>query len=170
VGLSVIQGAKIAGAATIVAVDPNEGKHPLAERFGATHTATLDTLDDTKNLLTAGQGFDYTFEVVGKSAAISTAWNITRRGGDVIVVGAGAADDNWEMNAFSLLFDGKTLKSSLYGESDLKREVPRFVDLWRAGRLDIDGLITRRIRFEELGDAIRALEKGDVVRQVVIFD
>ncbi|GAA1537897.1 zinc-dependent alcohol dehydrogenase family protein [Actinomadura kijaniata] len=170
VGLSVIQGARIAGAATILAVDPNEAKHPLAKQFGATHTATLDDLEEAKGLLTLGQGFDYVFEVVGKSAAITTAWGITRRGGDVIVVGAGAADDNWEMSAFSLLFEGKNVKSSLYGGCDLKRDVPMFVDLWRAGRLDIDGLISRRIRFEDLNDAVRALHQGDVIRQVVLFD
>ncbi|MFI0355529.1 Zn-dependent alcohol dehydrogenase [Actinomadura sp. 9N407] len=170
IGLAVIQGARIAGASTILAVDPNEAKHPLAKQFGATHTATLDTLDEAKNLLTAGSGFDYVFEAVGKAAAVTTAWNATRRGGDVIVVGAGAADDNFEMSAFGLLFDGKSLKASLYGGCDLKRDIPRFVDLWRAGRLDIDGLISRRIRFEDLNDAVEALKTGDVIRQVVLFD
>ncbi|GAA3980927.1 zinc-dependent alcohol dehydrogenase family protein [Actinomadura viridis] len=170
VGLSVIQGARIAGASTILAIDPNEAKHPIAKQFGATHTATLEQLEETKGLLTGGAGFDYTFEVVGKAAAITTAWNATRRGGDVIVVGAGAADDTFEMNAFALLFDGKNIKASLYGGCDLARDVPRFVDLWRAGRLDIDGLISRRIRFEELNDAVRALRDGDVIRQVVLFD
>ncbi|GLW62428.1 alcohol dehydrogenase [Actinomadura rubrobrunea] len=170
VGLAVIQGARIAGASTILAVDPNEAKHPVAKRFGATHVATLDGLEEAKNLLTGGAGFDYTFEVVGKSAAISTAWNLTRRGGDVIVVGAGAADDTVELSAFALLFDGKNIKASLYGGCDLKRDVPLFVDLWRAGRLDIDGLISRRIRFEDLNDAVRALREGEAIRQVVLFD
>jgi S-(hydroxymethyl)glutathione dehydrogenase / alcohol dehydrogenase len=170
VGLSVIQGARIAGAATILAIDPNEAKHPIAKQFGATHTATLDDLTETNGLLTGGQGFDYVFEVVGKAAAIQTAWQITRRGGDVIVVGAGAGDDNFQMSAFSLLFEGKTLKSSLYGESDLKRDIPLFVDLWRAGKLDLEGLITRRIRFEDLNDAIATLKRGDAIRQVVLFD
>jgi S-(hydroxymethyl)glutathione dehydrogenase/alcohol dehydrogenase len=170
VGLAVIQGAKIAGAATILAIDPNEAKHPIAEQFGATHTATLDNLDETKGLLTGGAGFDYAFEVVGKAAAITTAWQSARRGGEVIVVGAGAADDNVELSAFSLLFEGKSLKASLYGGCDLKRDVPIFVDLWRAGKLDIESLITRRIRFEELNDAVRALANGEVIRQVVLFD
>jgi S-(hydroxymethyl)glutathione dehydrogenase/alcohol dehydrogenase len=170
VGLAAIQAARIAGASTILAIDPNEAKHPIAERFGATHTATLDDLDETKNLLTQGAGFDYTFEVVGKSAAITTAWQTTRRGGDVIVVGAGAATDNFEMNAFSLLFEGKSLKASLYGGCDLKRDVPLFIDLWRAGKLDIEGLISRRIGFEDLNDAVRALADGEVIRQVVVFD
>ncbi|MFB4312512.1 alcohol dehydrogenase catalytic domain-containing protein [Actinomadura sp. 21ATH] len=170
VGLSVIQGARIAGASTILAIDPNEAKHPLAKQFGATHTATLDDLEEVKGLLTAGAGFDYAFEVVGKSAAITTAWNSVRRGGDVIVVGAGAADDDFEMSAFSLLFEGKNIKSSLYGGCDMKRDVPRFVDLWRAGRLELDGMISRRIRFEDLNDAVEALKGGDVIRQVVLFD
>ena len=170
VGLAVIQGARIAGASTILAVDPNEAKHPVAKRFGATHTATPDGLEEAKGLLTGGAGFDYAFEVVGRSAAIATAWSAARRGGDVIVVGAGAPDDDFSVSAFALLFDGKNLRSSLYGGCDLKRDVPRFVDLWRAGRLDIDGLISRRIRFEDLNDAVRALRKGEVIRQVVLFD
>jgi S-(hydroxymethyl)glutathione dehydrogenase/alcohol dehydrogenase len=169
VGLAAIQGAKIAGASTILAIDPNEAKHPIAKHFGATHTTTPDDLEEAKGLLTGG-GFDYTFEVVGKSAAITTAWQATRRGGEVIVVGAGAVDDNFEMNAFSLLFEGKSLKASLYGGCDLKRDVPRFVDLWRAGKLDIESLITRRIGFGDLNDAVRALTNGDVIRQVVVFD
>ena len=150
-------------------VDPNETKHDIAKHFGATHTATLDNLTETNGLLTLGQGFDYVFEVVGKAAAIQTAWSITRRGGDVIVVGAGAGDDNWTQNAFSLLFEGKTLKASLYGGCDLKRDIPIFVDLWRAGKLDLESLITRRIRFEDLNDAIEALKDGNVIRQVVLF-
>jgi S-(hydroxymethyl)glutathione dehydrogenase/alcohol dehydrogenase len=124
---------------------------------------------ETTGLLTGG-GFDYVFEVVGKSAAIQTAWTATRRGGDVIVVGAGAGDDNWTQNAFSLLFEGKSLKASLYGGCDLKRDVPIFVDLWRAGQLDLESLISRRIKFEELNDAVEALSSGDVIRQVVLFD
>jgi S-(hydroxymethyl)glutathione dehydrogenase/alcohol dehydrogenase len=169
VGLAAIQGARIAGASTILAIDPNEAKHPIAKQFGATHAVTPDDLEDTKALLTDG-GFDHTFEVVGKSATITMAWQATRRGGDVIVVGAGSATDNFEMNAFSLLFEGKSLKASLYGGCDLKRDIPRFVDLWRAGKLDIEGLISRRIRFEDLNDAVRALGNGEVIRQVVLFD
>ncbi|WP_433327193.1 alcohol dehydrogenase catalytic domain-containing protein [Spirillospora sp. CA-294931] len=170
VGLAVIQGARIAGAATIVAIDPNEAKHPVAKRFGATHTVTPETLDETKGLVTGGAGFDYAFEVVGRSATLTTAWNAARRGGEVIVVGAGAGDDLWEQNMFSLLFEGKSLRASLYGGCDLRRDIPLMIDLWRAGRLDIDGMISRRIRFDDLNDAVRALEKGEVIRQVVIFD
>lgn len=170
VGLSVIQGARAAGAASILAVDPLESKHDLARTFGATHTATPAGAEDAKNLITGGLGFDYGFEVVGRGATIRAAWELTRRGGDVIVVGAGSRDDNVEFNAFELLFDGKNIRASLYGGSDLRRDVPRYVDLWRAGRLDLESLITRRIGFEDLNDAVAALDRGDAIRQVVLFD
>jgi S-(hydroxymethyl)glutathione dehydrogenase/alcohol dehydrogenase len=170
VGLTVIQGARIAGAAKICAIDPLPHKHELARRFGATHTATPDALDQAKIEVTGGQGFDYAFEVVGTGTAIRTAWQAARRGGDVIVVGAGAAGDMVGFSAFELLFHGKNILSSLYGGSDLGRDMRRFIDLWRAGKLDIEGLISRRIKFEQLNEATAALSRGEVVRQVLTFD
>jgi S-(hydroxymethyl)glutathione dehydrogenase / alcohol dehydrogenase len=170
VGLAVIQGARIAGAAKICAIDPLTHKHELARRFGATHAATPGDLDQAKLAMTGGKGFDYAFEVVGNSAAVRTAWRAARRGGDVIVVGAGAADDTVAFSAFEMLFDGKNILSSLYGGSDLRRDVDRFADLWRAGLLDIEGLISRRIKFDELNEATAALSRGEVIRQVVTFD
>jgi S-(hydroxymethyl)glutathione dehydrogenase / alcohol dehydrogenase len=169
VGLAAIQGARIAGAATILAVDPLPGKHNTALELGATHAVTPDDAERARKELTGGKGFDYAFEVVGRSATIRAAWRLARRGGDVIVVGAGAREDAAEFSAWELLFDGKNLRSSLYGGCDLRRDIPRFVGLWRAGRLDIDGLITRQISFGELNDAVRALRQGDVIRQVVTF-
>ncbi|GAA4240464.1 zinc-dependent alcohol dehydrogenase family protein [Actinomadura meridiana] len=170
VGLAVIQGARLAGATTILAIDPNEAKHAVAERFGATHATTPAALEETKERLTGGAGFDYAFEVVGKSVAVNTAWNATRRGGDVIMVGAGATDDIWNVPTSALLFDGKSMKPAMYGGCDLRRDIPRFVDLWRAGRLDIEGLITGRIGFGELNKAVQALADGEVIRQIVQFD
>lgn len=170
VGLAAIQGARIAGAATILAVDPLPGKHAKALALGATHAVTPDDAEQARKELTGGNGFDYAFEVVGRSATIRAAWRLARRGGDVIVVGAGARDDTVQFTAWELLFDGKNLLSSLYGGCDLRRDIPRFVGLWRAGRLDIAGLITRQIRFGELNDAVRALRGGEVIRQVVAFD
>jgi len=170
VGLAAIQGARIARAAMILAVDPLPGKHAKALELGATHTATPDDVEQARKELTGGKGFDYAFEVVGRSATIRAAWRLARRGGDVIVVGAGARDDSVPFSTWELLFDGKNLLSSLYGGCDLRRDIPRLVGLWRAGRLDIEGLITRQISFGELNDAVRALRQGDVIRQVVTFD
>ena len=137
-------------------------KHGLARALGATHAVTPDEAEQARKELTGGSGFDYVFEVVGVSATIRSAWRLARRGGDVIVVGAGARADSVPFSAYELLFDGKRLISSLYGGCDLRRDVPRFVGLWRAGMLDIESLISRRIAFDDLNDAITALRRGDV--------
>lgn len=170
VGLSVIQGARIAGAATILAIDPLESKHALAKKVGATHACTPDQLPDAIQTLTGGLGFDYGFEVVGKSAAIMTAWQATRRGGDVVIVGAGAMDDMVQLSAFQLLFDGKNILSSLYGDADVRRDFPRFARMYQAGLLDLDSMISARITLDDLNDAVAALRSGEVLRQVVVFD
>jgi S-(hydroxymethyl)glutathione dehydrogenase / alcohol dehydrogenase len=170
IGLSVIQGARISGARTILAIDPVESKHELAKKVGATHAITPDQLTDAIGTLTGGSGFDYGFEAVGKSATIMTAWQATRRGGDVIVVGAGAMDDTVPLTAFSLLFEGKNLLSSLYGGSDVRRDFPFFAELYKAGKLDLESMISSRIKLADLNDAVAALKGGEVLRQVVVLD
>lgn len=170
VGLSVIQGARISGATTILAVDPLESKHALAKKVGATHAITPDQLMDALATLTGGAGFDYGFEVVGKSATIMSAWQATRQGGDVIVVGAGAMDDMVSISAFSLLFEGKNLLSSLYGEADVRHDFPYFANLYKAGKLDLESMISSRIKLTDLNDAVTALKSGEVLRQIVLMD
>ena len=170
IGLSIIQGARISGATTILAIDPLESKHALALKVGATHAVTPDQLPDAMASLTGGFGFDYGFEAVGKSAAIMTAWQATRRGGDCVVVGAGAMDDIVPLNAFSLLFEGKNLLSSLYGQSDVRRDFPFLAGLWRADKLDLESMISSRIRLGDLNEAVQALKGGEVLRQIVMMD
>jgi Zn-dependent alcohol dehydrogenase len=169
VGLSILQGARIADAATILVIDPIKAKHPVAQKLGATHVVTPDGADDASNLLTGGRGFDYVFEAVGTPATIEAAWRLTMRGGELVIVGAGGATDMVTFSAFELLFEGKTIKASMYGDADMHRDVPTLVDHWRAGRLDLETLVTQRIRFEELNDATHAVGSGHVVRQVVVF-
>lgn len=170
VGLSVIMGARLSGATTILAVDPIIAKHEAAVRIGATDTCTPDRLGEVTAALTGGHGFDYAFEVVGTSATITAAWRAARRGGDVIVVGAGAADDMFSVSAFDLLFQGKNLLSSLYGEADVRRDFPRYARLWKAGKLDVEALISSRIGIADLNDAVAALRAGSALRQVVVMD
>lgn len=170
VGLSVIQGARISGARTILAIDPLTSKHELALKVGATHAVTPDDLPGALQELTGGQGFDYGFEVVGKAATIQSAWQLTRQGGDVIVVGAGAMDDMVQISAFSLLFEGKNLLSSLYGEADVRHDFPYFGELYKSGQLDLDSMISARIKLTDLNDAVTALRNGEALRQIVLFD
>ncbi|MEU7896188.1 Zn-dependent alcohol dehydrogenase [Nonomuraea sp. NPDC049152] len=170
VGLSVIQGARISGARTILAIDPLTSKHELALKVGATHAVTPDDLPGALQELTGAQGFDYGFEVVGKAATIQSAWQLTRQGGDVIVVGAGAMDDMVQISAFSLLFEGKNLLSSLYGEADVRHDFPYFGELYKSGQLDLDSMISARIKLTDLNDAVTALRNGEALRQIVLFD
>jgi len=170
VGISVIQGARLSGASAIVAVDTNETKHELARRFGATHAVHPDGLAELSGQLTGGEGFDYAFEVVGLPQTIRSAWTAARRGGLVVIVGAGRPDHKVEFTPFELLFDGKHLAASLYGGADVRRDYHRLLDLWRAGRLDLEGMITQRITLDGLEDALEALGQGEVIRQVINYD
>jgi S-(hydroxymethyl)glutathione dehydrogenase/alcohol dehydrogenase len=117
-----------------------------------------------------GEGFDYAFEVVGLPSTIKAAWAAARRGGMVIVVGAGRMDQTVEFTPFDLMFEAKTLVGSLYGSADVKRDYHRVLDLWRAGRLDLEGMISHRIRLDDVDDALSALGRGDVIRQVIYYD
>ena len=169
VGIAAIQGARLSGASVIVAVDPVEGKHEIAKRFGATHAVHPDRLDDLRKELTGGEGFDYAFEVVGLPVTIRAARDAARRGGTVIVVGAGRPDATVEFNPFELFYDGKTLHGSLYGSADVRRDYHRLIGLCRAGLLDLEGMVTQRITLDQVDDALNALGRGDVIRQVIMY-
>jgi S-(hydroxymethyl)glutathione dehydrogenase/alcohol dehydrogenase len=169
VGISAIQGARICGAATIVAVDMVESKLEWARQFGATHAVTPADLPGAIAELTQGAGFDYAFEVVGRADTIRTAYDSTRRGGTTIVVGVGRAEDMVELSAFELFYNEKTLRGSYYGTANIRRDFPKLLNLWRAGRLDLEGMISRRIGIEDINDAFRAMQSGEVIRQVIEF-
>ncbi|MFE2147313.1 Zn-dependent alcohol dehydrogenase [Streptomyces sp. NPDC059456] len=167
VGISVIQGAKVQGAAQVVAVDPVASRREAALRFGATEAVAPEAFADAKNRITAGEGFDYVFEVVGKSATTQTAYEMTRRGGSVVVVGAGALDDNYSINMFSLFFDEKKILPSMYGGGDVLRSYERTIALWRAGRVDLESLITHRVHLAEINDALDQMRTGVALRTCI---
>jgi S-(hydroxymethyl)glutathione dehydrogenase / alcohol dehydrogenase len=170
VGISAIQGARLAGASQIVAVDPVVDKHETARSFGATHAITPEQLAETNSSLTASQGWDYAFDVVGAPATIRSAWDNARRGGTVVVVGAGRGDAMVQFSAQELFLHDKRLLGSFYGGADVHRDYPRLLSLWRAGRLDLDGMISRRITLDEINDGLRALRAGGtLIRQIVDF-
>jgi S-(hydroxymethyl)glutathione dehydrogenase/alcohol dehydrogenase len=170
VGISTIQGARVAGAATIVAVDPIVEKHEVAKRFGATHATTPEGLQELNAQLTASEGFDYAFDVVGAPATIRSAWDIARRGGTVVVVGAGRGDAMVQFSAQELFLHEKRILGSFYGSADIRRDYTRMLDLWKAGRLDIEGMISRRIGLADINDGLQALRTGTLIRQVVMFE
>jgi S-(hydroxymethyl)glutathione dehydrogenase/alcohol dehydrogenase len=169
VGISIIQGARIAGAAEIVAVDMFENKIEMAKKFGATHGATPDQLPAVSAEITNGFGFDYAFEALGSPTTIRSAWDNTRRGGTTVVVGVGRAEDTVPFNAYEFWFMERTFKGSCYGSADVRTDFHRLLRLWRTGKLDLEGMITRRIDLSEINEAFDAMERGEVIRQVIEF-
>ena len=169
VGISVIQGARIAGAAEIVAVDPVARKREWAGRFGATHAIAPDEIATAKQEITGNDGFDYVFEVVGRSATVRQAYDVTRRGGTVVVVGAGATDDAVSFNMFELFFDSKRILPTIYGGGDVRRDYERLIRLWRSGRLDLENMVTAELTLAEVNEALDAVRAGEVIRSVLTF-
>lgn len=171
IGSSVIQGARLAGAGLILAVDPASVKHETLRRFGATHTAIPEELEHLIGELTDGRGFDHAFENVGGPETIRSAWAAARRGGKVIITGLGGRAATVPFDAHELAFDGKTLIGNVGGSVHARRDFARYLELWRLGKLDLEGLITTRVG---LDDAITALyelnDRPDIARQVIVFD
>ncbi|MFC5800176.1 Zn-dependent alcohol dehydrogenase [Streptomyces formicae] len=167
VGISTIQGARVQGAAQIVAVDPVASRREAALRFGATEAIPPDELADAKQRITGGEGFDYVFEVVGKSATARTAYETTRRGGTLCIVGAGAMDDFLQLNMFELFFDEKRILPSMYGGGDVLRSYERAIALWRAGRVDLESLITHRVQLAEINEALTQMRTGEALRTCI---
>lgn len=167
VGINVIQGARLCGAAEIVAVDLVAEKREMAKGFGATHGCGPDELRDLAGELTGGRGFDYAFEVIGLPQTIRATYDAVRRGGTAVIVGMGRMDKTVEFNAFELFYFEKKLLGSFYGSADVRVDFNRVLRLWKAGRIDLEGLITRRDSLEGLDEAFRAMEAGEVIRTVL---
>lgn len=169
VGISAIQGARVAGAAEIVAVDMVDSKLKDAQRFGATRGVKPDEVDAANMEINEGEGFDYAIECIGLSTTIRAAYDSVRRGGTAVIVGAGRAEDMVEFNAFELFFMEKKLLGSYYGSADVRTEFDRLIRLWKAGRLDLDGMISSRLDISKAQDAFEAMKAGEVIRQVLTF-
>ena len=169
VGVAAIQGARIAGAAVIVAVDLHEGKLDRAKAFGATHGVLPEDLPAALAEVTAGEGFDFTLECIGMPTTMRQAFDMTRRGGTSCIVGVGRMDETFELSAFEMFFSEKTLVGSMYGGADVRTDFNRFLRLYKAGRLDLEGMISRRIHIDEVNDAMACIGDADIIRQVIDF-
>ena len=167
VGVSAIQGARIAGAAEIVAVDRNPAKLDVARSFGATGAVLPDDLDAAKAEMNGGQGFDYALECIGHPATMRAAYDAVRRGGTCCIVGVGRIEEQVSFSAFEIFFNEKNLVGSYYGGADVRVDFHRMLRLAESGQLDLAGMIDRRLPLEDINDGIEALLTGDVVRQIV---
>ena len=170
VGLNVVQGARIKGAGQIIAVDTNPAKLDLATRFGATVVVDASSVDPVSGVmrLTGQRGADVAFEVVGLQRTIDQAITMTRRGGQAVLVGVPAMDVTVTLPAFfGLVLAGKTISGCWYGSSNVHRDIPELIDLYRRGSLMLDELVSRRIDLCDVNDALDAMAGGDLARSVV---
>ena len=169
VGQAVIQGARIAGASRIIAVDPVELKRKTAEQLGATDHVDPNEGDPVAQVqqLTGGRGVDYAFEVIGLPETTLQAYNMIRKGGTAVMVGMTRADAQVTIPTFDLFFNEKTLKGSKYGSGQVRRDFQRFIDLIETGRLDTGAMVSKTIKLDEVNDAFTAMEKGEVIRSVI---
>jgi S-(hydroxymethyl)glutathione dehydrogenase / alcohol dehydrogenase len=171
IGLCAVQGARIAGASTIIGVDPVPEKAELAMRFGATDVLTPSpTLAKRVRALTGGRGADHAIECVGRGKTIRSAWSCTRRGGRTTVVGLGPTTDTVEFNALEVAHFGRTLAGCMYGSTDPAVDIPILLDHYRAGRLDLDALVTGRISLTDIPAAFDELRAAQGVRSLILFD
>ena len=170
VGLSVTAAARAAGATRVIAVDVTESKKALAEAAGATDFVVAgDTLSKDVRRLTEGRGADHAFECVGRSVTIRAAWRATRRGGQVIVVGMGRADDEVTLSALDIFSSARTLRSSVYGSSDPDVEIPALAQDVLGGRLRLDHLVSDRIGLDDVPAAFDRMNRGEGARSVVLL-
>lgn len=168
VGIAAIQGAHVAGASIIVAVDLNEDKLELAKKFGATHGCKPDDLAALQAELT-GDGFDYAFEAIGLPVTMRAAYDAVRRGGTACVIGVGAMDKEVSFNGFEIFFSEKNFMGSYYGSVDVRSDFHRLLSLWKSGQLDLDGMITNRMKIDEINEAFDIMKKGEAIRTVITF-
>jgi S-(hydroxymethyl)glutathione dehydrogenase/alcohol dehydrogenase len=168
VGTAVIQGARIAGAARILAIDPVAAKREAALGFGATDA--LDPADDPVEQvkdLTDGRGVDFAFEVVGVEALMQQATAMTRRGGTTVLVGVPRFDATLAVPVFPLILADRTIKGSYYGSAQALRDFPRFIALIESGRLDLGSMVSQRLPLDRLEDAFETMRSGSAIRSVV---
>ena len=168
VGISAIQGAHVAGAAIIVAVDLVDEKLETAKTFGATHACKPDDLAALQAELT-GDGFDYSFEAIGLPVTMRAAFDAVRRGGTACIIGVGAMDKEVSFNGFELFFSEKTFMGSYYGSVDVRSDFHKLLRLWKSGQLNLEGMITTKMKLDDINDAFDAMKRGEVIRQVITF-
>jgi S-(hydroxymethyl)glutathione dehydrogenase / alcohol dehydrogenase len=168
IGVSIIQGARLAGASRIIVSDPVAERRDAAARFGATDAIDPTTEDVTARVMAlTGVGADYAFDAVGRAALIETGLWSTRSGGTTVIVGAGPVDDTITFPPVLMTITEKKLLGSLLGSSNSPYEIPRLLALWRAGRLDLEGMVTTQRPLAEVNEAVADMKAGRGIRTVL---
>jgi len=170
VGISIIQGARLCGAGQIIAVDTRVEKIPVGRHFGA--TSVLMASDDIPAVVrhhTDGRGADHVFEAIGVPAVQELAMRLARPGGTLTLAGLAPMGTATNFPSAVITREEITIKGSYYGTVNPQRDFPMLMDLYAAGKLDLDDMVTRRYRLEEINEAYRAMLAGELVRGVIVF-
>lgn len=169
IGLAAINAAKIAGAGTIIAIDPVADKRAIAEKMGATHSLDATDPDLAKKVIGMTEGgVHYAIEAVGRPATAELAWTILRRGGTATILGMIAPGNEVKIPGPTFL-TGKKLQGSLLGSTRFPIDMPRLVQFYLDGKLDLDTMVAETIRLPDINEAFDKLRKGDSVRSVIEF-
>jgi S-(hydroxymethyl)glutathione dehydrogenase/alcohol dehydrogenase len=171
VGLNAVQGARLAGAARVIAIDLLDNKLEFAREFGATHVINSSREDPVAAVqrLTGGLGADYAFEVIGLGKTIRQAYDMVRKGGAAVVVGVAREEDEVTFPAPMLMRTGKRILGCNYGSTRPYVDFPKIIDLYMEGRIKLNELISRRFALDEINEAFRALHAGEVARGIVEY-
>ena len=173
VGLNSVQGALLSGANPIIAIDLLDNKLEAARSFGATHTINGRTTEDLAaevRKLTAGRGVDYAFVAVGSAKAVEQAFTLIRRGGTVTLVGIPEVAAKVPFSPTYGVWNSQRVLGSNMGSTRLSVDVPRLIDLYRTQRLKLDELITKRYPLAQINEAIDSMERGEALRNVIVFE
>lgn len=171
IGLNVIQGAALAGAEKVIAIDLEDKKLEFAVEFGATHRINPSTDGDAvaKVMELTGDGADYAFECIGLGATVSQAYASIRKGGTAVVVGVSNLADTVTLGTFMMPFQEKVLTGSMYGSARPREDFPKLLALYRANRLKLDELVTATYSIDEAPRAFEDMLSGVNARGVILF-
>ena len=172
VGNGAIEGARLAGASVIIAVDIDDRKLEWARQFGATHTVNSRETDPVEAIrgITGGNGVDVAVEAIGLPETYRQAFEARDLAGTVVLVGVPNPTATIELPFIEVFGRGGALKSSWYGDCLPSRDFPMLIDLYLQGRLNLDGFVSETIALDEVEEAFHKMERGEVLRSVVVMD
>jgi S-(hydroxymethyl)glutathione dehydrogenase/alcohol dehydrogenase len=170
VGLSAIQGCRIAGAANIIAIDNQEWKLELAKKVGATEGVLSDDNTVSKVIELTGGGLDYCFEAIGIKELVTQSVQMIKKGGTAVMIGVVPIGQNVEVNGLDMVLSETKLIGSMMGSNRFRVDMPRYVDFYLNGQLKLDEMISARLPLDDINTAFEEMRKGAAARSVIVFD
>ena len=170
VGLNVIQGARIAGALRIIAIDNVENKLRMAIDHGATDIVDATSQNIVDHIIEISKGgVDYSFDAIGRKMTVEQSYQIIRPGGTATIVGLIPQGVKIELDGDGFI-DEKKIQGSCMGSNQFRMDIPRYIELYKQGRLQIDSLVSQRLKLESINQAFKDMKKGQLARSVIVFD